>query len=205
MEKVIRFIIVVLLCCSCFSCKKNLKAVEYAEFIRNKKNGLVKITELDGYEFTMQYRPYDYIILMESKGDFSGYDLNKRSADLKGTAWFSIVIRRTDNRITPLKSGLSSLEEYNMRLNYFLNEAKNDIWLLYDNITIQPTSYLFENNYNLTPELTMLAGFILPSGEDYPRKNMQLSYNDQVFKSGIIKAAFSEGALNEIPNLVYKN
>jgi len=205
MRKVINCIGIVFLFLSLASCKKNMKAGEYVSYVSKNDNGLRKNTVVDGFEFCMQYRPYDYIILMESKGNFKSYDLEKRSSELKGTAWFSITIKRSDNNSTPLRYGITSIEEYNQRLNYYLNEAKKDIWLVYDNETIHPASYLFENNYNLTPQETIMVGFFLPAGEDYPKKNMQLSYNDQVFKSGIIKATYSEDALRNIPNLVYKN
>jgi hypothetical protein len=205
MQKVISCFIVVIFLFVNSSCKKSLKSGEYVNYVVNNERGLKKVTEVDGFEFSMQYRPYDYIILMESKGDFSNYDFNKRLSCLKGTAWFSISIKRVDNGITPLRYGISSIEEYNLRLNYFLNEAKKDLWLMYDSIKIYPTSYLFENNYSLTPQETMIIGFFLPSGENSPQKTMQLAYNDRIFKNGIIKATYPDKLLKNIPNLIYKN
>ena len=180
-----------------------MKVADYVSYVHTKESGLIKTTAIDGFEFSMQYKPDDYIILMENKGNLLNENYEKRKSELKGTAWFNISIKRADNNITPLKYGVSSLEEYNTRLNYYLNEAKKDIWLVYGNDTLRPISYLFENNYNLTPQETMIAGFYLPKGEDFPRKNMQLSYNDGVFKTGIIKATYTERSLNSIPELQY--
>jgi hypothetical protein len=205
MRKVISYIVLLSVLIASPSCKKNMKAAEYAGYVGRKENGLRKVMLIDGFEFCMQYRPYDYIMLMESRGDFKGYDMEKRKADLNGTAWFSIAIKRVDNSISPMRYGISSIDEYDKRLNYFLNEAKKDIWLTYNNERLQPSSYLFENNYNLTPQETIMVGFILPAGTVFPERDMQLSYNDQAFKSGIIKATYSQGDLNNIPNLVYKN
>jgi hypothetical protein len=180
-----------------------MKAADYIRYINNKENGFKKILQIEGWNFCMQYRPYDYIMLMENKGQLNGYDLEKRKSELNGTAWFNISIKRIDNSITPLRYGISSIEEYNTRLNYYLNEAEKDITLIYGSDTLRPVSYLFENNYNLSPQETMVVGFYLPKGENDPRKNMQLSFIDRVFKNGIIKAEFSEDVLKNIPNLVY--
>ncbi len=203
MRKATNLIVYGLMFFCCFSCKHSMKAADYIRYINNKENGFKKILQIEGWNFCMQYRPYDYIMLMENKGQLNGYDLEKRKSELNGTAWFNISIKRIDNSITPLRYGISSIEEYNTRLNYYLNEAEKDITLIYGSDTLRPVSYLFENNYNLSPQETMVVGFYLPKGENDPRKNMQLSFIDRVFKNGIIKAEFSEDVLKNIPNLVY--
>ena len=205
MLKVINCIVCIVFLLAFASCKKNLGGADFVSYVLNRDNGLQNKIAVDGFEFCIQYRPYDYIILLETRGNFKGYNLEKRKSDLKGTAWFSLTIRRVDNIITPLRYGISSIEEYNKRLNYYLNEAKYDLWMMYDMDSILPVSYLFENNYHLTPQETMIIGFMLPKGKEFPDKDMQFAYNDRVFKTGIIKSTITEKALNKIPNLVYKN
>ena len=188
---------------SCWvACKKDLKEQEYVSYINDKNNGLKKVIQIDGWEFEMQYRPYDYIALLENKNEVSDSVSKDRIAQLKGTAWFSIMFKRIDNQITPLRYGVSSIDEYNDRLNYYLNHAIADIKLLYGKDTLYPKSYLFENNYNLTPQETMIVGFYLPDGDSYPQKKMRLSFFDRIFKNGIINAQYPASTLNHIPNLV---
>ena len=203
MQEVIKYIVFGLLVFGFASCRRSMRTADYARYINNAEHGYKKTTQVDGWEFSMQYRPYDYIMLMENKGDPKGYNIEKRKAELAGTAWFSISIKRIDNSISPLRYGITSVEEYNTRLNYYLNEAAKDIKLIYDADTLQVVSYLFENNYNLTPQETMIAGFYLPKGEDYPKKKMQLSFTDHVFKNGIINATYTEEVLKNVPNLMY--
>jgi len=174
---------------------------QYVQYVNSADAGLKKSSVVDGFEFDVQYKPHEYIVLLENSGKVTRDAMTKRLVELKGTAWFNIAIKRVDNQKTPLRYGISSLEEYNARLNYFLTEAQGDIWLVYGRDTIRPQSYLFENNYNLTPQETMVVGFALPGGDDHPKKQMQLSYNDRVFKTGIIKANFSETSLKHIPIL----
>jgi hypothetical protein len=201
--KVINNVLFVIVLLSCAACKHRMRLADYVSYINNKENGFKKISQIDGWEFCIQYKPYDYIMLMENKGNFKGYDLEKRKAELMGTAWFNISIKRADNGISPLKYGVASIEEYNCRLNYYLNEASKDIKLVYDKRTLQPISYLFENNYNLSPQETIVVGFYLPEGEYYPEKNMRISFVDRVFKNGIINATYSEETLKNAPNLQY--
>ena len=196
-------LVTILMLWTCASCKRSLGTVDYAKYVNNSENGLKRDVRVDGWEFSILYRPYDYVMLMENKGDTRGYDFNKRKSELEGTAWFSISMKRIDNSVIPLRYEISSLEEYNTRLNYYLNEASQDIKLVYGDDTLRPASYLFENNFNLTPQQTMLAGFILPKGDKCPKKGMTLSFVDEIFKNGIITAGYSEKTLTSTPNLIY--
>jgi len=203
MRRAVDLIVFFVLLSLCLSCQHKMKPGDYVKYVTDKENGLKKTTQIDGLEFCMQYRPYDYILLMENRGDMSNDDLIKRISDLRGTAWFTITLKRMDNTITPLRYGIATIEEYNKRLDYYLNEASKDIRLVYGKDTMQPVSYLFENNYNLTPQETMIVGFYLPQGENYPRQTMRLSFFDRIFKTGIINAQYSDEILNNIPKLVY--
>jgi hypothetical protein len=203
MQKVINRISLLLAVLIFISCKQHMQAAGYMNFVNNKENGLKKISAIDGWEFCMLYRPYDYIMLMENKGKMEKGKCDKRMSELQGTAWFNISIKRADNSITPMRYGVSSIEEYNERLHYYLNEAVKDIRLVYDKDTLWPMSYLFENNYNLSPQETMVVGFSLPKGEHFPQKNMRLSFVDRIFKNGIINAEYSGRTLENIPTLTF--
>jgi hypothetical protein len=98
--------------------------------------------------------------------------------------------------------GITSLDEYNLRLDYFLNRAKDDIKLLYGSDTLHPSSYLFENNYNLTPQETIVVGFNLPGNDPFPIKDMQISYCDRIYKNGIIKTTYRSEILKQIPTVI---
>jgi hypothetical protein len=180
-------------------CKRSLKSNEYVSYIRDIQNGLNKIVTLDGWQYTVQYRPCEYILLQEHN---SVKETGQRRKELAGTVSFVIKVKRADNSVSPLRYNLSSREEYDQRLDYFLNHAGKELKLVYGKDTLYPTAYEFENNYNLTPEETMLVGFTLPGREQVPGNDMQLSYNDQVFKNGIIKVKFNKEDLNNIPNLI---
>jgi hypothetical protein len=202
MLKVINTIICALGLVVLGSCRSKLTPVDYVRYVNDEKNGLKKVSRIEGWEFCMLYHPADYTILKENSGQNKNYNADKRKEDLQSTALFSISIKRTDNSISPVRYRVSSLEEYNSRLNYYINHAMKDIRLMYGNDTLTPSSYVFENNYNLGPMETMVVGFELPFGKPSPAKNMRLSFLDRVFKNGIINAEFSTDAINSIPSLI---
>lgn len=203
MRKAIKQVLFALITISSASCKKSMESADYMRYVLNNENGLKKTEVVDGWQYIMQYKPHEYIHLSEKMHNQSMSELSERLVALKGTAWFNISIKKVDNSYTVLRYGVTSLEEYNNRLNYYLNEANNDISLLYGTDTLKPISYLFENNYNLSPQETMVVGFYLTGGDEKPKKRMRLSFVDRILKNGIINAEYSENTLKQIPTLVY--
>jgi len=186
------------------SCNKPLDGPAYIKYVSDPAHGLIRAIAVGDMQFEIKYRPHELIMLQECKGAFQGYPYEQRKADLKGTAWFSISIKCATQRLSPLRYGLSSQEEYNQRLNYYLNEAVKDIWLSYGDAVIAPSSYLFENSYNLTPVETLIVGFILPDDSKNSGTDLTLSFNERIFESGILKTGFTHQVLSHIPQLIYK-
>lgn len=193
------FMILVML--SLCACRKGLPPQQYVQYVQDAKNGLLKNVQVSEWEYKIQYRPAEFILLTEGKTVSDGKVRKKRNEQLSDMAWFNISFQHIDGKISPLRYALSSRGEYDLRLNYFLNEAARSIKLICNwKDTLTPTSYLFENHYNLTPQETMVVGFHLPSGAI---DEMQLSYEDRIFKTGIIKTIFRKEDLDNIPKLVY--
>lgn len=181
------------------SCNR-MNVKEYVAFIKNSDNGLCKIVNNGEWKYTIQYRPYDYILLSEQLND---KEKEYRLKDLQGTAWFTVSFENDSSKESALRVNANSIEIYNERLNYFLNKASNDIRLVYDQKdTLSPETYVFENNYNLVMHETILVGFRLPGNPVKPDKDMQIIYVDKVFQNGIIKAIISQKSLSNIPHLV---
>lgn len=203
--KASKLFIVVAVFLSATSCNRHsLNQPDYVRYVQDDRNHLKKVVKVQDMEFDIQYKPYDYIMLLESRNN-PAYDKAKRLKQLEGTAWFNITFRKTNTEMSALKEGAASLDEYDQRLNYFLNYAAKDIRLVYGGDTLKPASYLFENNYNVGPEETMVVGFIFPGKDPKPVKDMQISYYDRLFHNGIIKASFSAETIKDIPNLLNTN
>jgi hypothetical protein len=180
------------------SCNSKLNDLEYVEYLSNESNGLKKVLELGEWVYDIQYKPSRLIIIKEQGN--SKEELSTRKKQLERTVWFNISIKHNKDEINPLKYKVSSIEEYNQRLDYFLNDASKEITLEYKNLKLKPISYLFENNYSLTPNETMIVGFELPTDKT-PQDQMTLIYNDLIFKNGIVKVNFKKKDIARANNL----
>src|SRR6185437_16489407 len=72
------------------SCHHGLKAEAYTAYVQNPANHLKRTITTSDLEFSMQYKPYEYIICMENRNKDKKYDPIKRMSSLRGTAWFNI-------------------------------------------------------------------------------------------------------------------
>lgn len=199
MKKAIEITIVIILLISNVSCRKTLAKGEYVQYVKDKNNGLNKMVKVGPWDYCFQYKPHDYVILLE---ELTSLEKEKRGKELEGTAWFNISFHNRESTVSALRYELTSKDAYDKRLDYFLNHAIDDVKLIYGTSdTLLPIAYAFENNYNLTPQETIVVGFRLPIGEKAPTKDMQIVYDDRVYKSGIIKAKIAKESIENIPNI----
>jgi hypothetical protein len=186
MKKAIKAILCLVLCVA--ACKAS-RSKDPIAFARDTDNGLRKELKVGAMYYTIQYKPAAYILEQERLDPAAAAS---RAAQLKGMAWFNISFEVAGTGQSPLRHEISGLEEYTARQDYFLNRASGDISLLYGSDTLRVDSYWFENNQNLTPYETMVVGFRLPDTDTVPMREMLLSYDDQIFHNGIIKAKISK-------------
>lgn len=183
-------------------CAPNTLAVkEYINYVQDEANGLKRVKELGYLAYSFQYKPLPYMVALEQLNSQEAID--QRLADLSGGIWFTIQFKNLKENTSPLRYGVASLEEYQSRYNYFLNQASKDIQLYYKGDTLHPMSYVFETNYNLTPVETIIVGFDLPGQEGRPDEEMQLLFFDRIFGNGIIKTSYSAASLHKIPNCTF--
>lgn len=200
--KAVTKIIFLCMMLSLTGCRHKLHSGEYIAYVEDTAKGLRHIVRAGSCEFVFQYRPSNYMLLMENKLNFGDQALKKRKENLDKSIWFSITLKIKDKNVSPLRYNLASKQEYEDRINYYLNMAVKDIALIHDGKdTLRPAGYVFENNYNLIPQETILVGFDKPSAGKL--KNLQLVFYDAIFKNGIVKAKYTDEDLNKIPDLSY--
>jgi hypothetical protein len=200
--KTINNCLFLLLLVGIMSCgKKSLSPAAYQQYMETEDNGFRKNIVTGDWQFQVQYRPAEMILSKEATSLKDNAAIEQRKKQLEGTAWFNITIKHRNSQQSPLKYNVAGLDEYNSRMNYFLNEAAKDLTLQYGNEVLHPMSYWFETNYNLTPDETMVVAFTLPGNAKKPEKDMVLSYYDRVFTNGIIKATFPASLVKNTPEL----
>jgi len=182
----------------CSSIAEQKDIVRYAE---NPGNGLRKKVTVGNCTYTIQYKPAAYILFLEHTPPDQ---LGQRRQQLDSMAWFNISFHIEGFESSPLRYKVSGLGDYDTRLNYYLNDAAKDMYLLYGKDTLYPVSYWFENNQNLTAAETMIAGFRLRDG-DRPDHDLHFAFYDRVFQNGIIKTIIRKADIDHIPDIQNHN
>jgi hypothetical protein len=177
--------------CSCNNQPKRFTKEEIIAYSQTGKSGWSKGISVAGVKYDVSYRHPSLIFAIE---DDVGSLIEGRDSLLRTSYWFNIDISIDGFNQSPLRYQLSSLEEYNMRLDYFLNRAIHDVWLEDGKDTFRPTSYWFENNHNLIARETIVLGF---DNREINGKTVQLAFNDRLFRNGIIKANFQKEDLDK--------
>lgn len=95
----------------------------------------------------------------------------------KEVVQLSIRVLNTMDDTSPLRKLCTDLEQYNIRYEYLLNGAKNEVYLQSPKGISYPVSYSFENNYNAVPFETINVGYHINRLE----KGTRLVYVDRVF------------------------
>lgn len=180
------------------ACNTNFSnTADAKKFIEDKDNGLRKEIRVDRIVYCYQYKPTDYMMANEA-GDEDPAAQEQRKKDLDQMWWFNVELSVADFNQSPLRYQLTSMEEYQQRQDYMLNYAPRDFALIADADTLHPASYWFENNQNLTPHETVVLAFEKP--KQIPEE-VQLVFNDQLFRNGMIKATFETKKLNKQINI----
>lgn len=194
---IIMFATVVLGSCS----KSRLVPGEYVNWVKNPENGLVASKKMGAFEFSLLYKPVEYIALMEARGhSVSKEDVNKRKQELDGMQYYTLKIATTkDNEI--MKTGITSEYEYYQRLEYFISPAQDDISIVEGKDTLPCQLYHFERNYGVAPYSTIVLGFP-KSGETGEKNDKLFIYNDRVLGTGPVMLAIRQSDIDNVPELI---
>lgn len=184
------------------ACNRNtaLGPREFLEYMKTSSHGFAKTVSTEDLVYEFQIKTAEYVAAEELlNGAISKEQCANRISDLNQKIIITVKIKDASNAINPLKKDVKGLKEYNQRINYFLNEAKHFFVLKIGDQEQKMITYLFENNYGTTPFDTVIMGFEIPKNCN---DNLELTYDDALFKTGAIHIEISCSDLNNIPKLV---
>jgi len=128
---------------------------------------------------SVQTTAKDKVLISELRTDWLQYKVfripeNEKKSNL---VRLSIRVVNTKDNTSPLRKMSTDLEQYNIRYEYLLNSAKNELYLEDAKGITYPVSYSFENNYNAFPFETINVGYQV----GHLKKGTRLVYVDRVF------------------------
>jgi hypothetical protein len=186
------FCFIILIACS----KKKLGSTEYIKYIEDENNGLKTTKSIGRVNYSLQYKPADYIILKENR------ELTDLNEDLKEMQYYTLQYSLIDNSKDILKFNLNASNEYYERVNYFSFGLQNDIYLVDGTDTLECKLFNYVRSYGLSPKADFVLAFDVVKKDKI--ENKQLVIDDKVYGGSMIKLFIDKKDINNIPELIRK-
>jgi hypothetical protein len=185
-------------------CKNNnsLPPTEYAKWIENEKNGLKIKKTIGEYEFILQYKPVEYVVVMEEKNErLEKKTLDNRIEKLNGLQYFNLRLKSTDEKINVMNVNVKDDMDYNNKLNYFTFAMQQDVHLVEGNDTLNCSLFQFERNYELAPYVDFVMAFEKPKTKE-GESDKQFVFDDKFLGIGAVKIVIDKNSVKNIPQLI---
>lgn len=184
------------------SCGKEMLAPkEYVSYIRTEKNGLLVSKSIGGFEFSLLYKPCEYIALMQDKDEhMAKATLDEKIKPMKGMQYYTFTIK-TESGQELMREGISADNEYYERLDYIVSYMQNDLSLIDGKDTLPCALFHYERNYNVAPQNNFVLGFEIPKGTADKAADKTLVFNDQILGIGKLMLTINGNDITNIPQL----
>jgi hypothetical protein len=193
-------VFLLLLICGCNK-KHALSPQEYVGWVEDPSNGLRVERTMGPITYSVQYKPYDYVIAKEEKSNnIAKATFETRHKAMKRMQYYTLRIQTTGNDL--LKEGSLSQQEYYQRQNYLTFEFQNDIQLIEDKDTLSAALFQMVGNYGLAPYVDFVMGFkSKDSLQDQQQYDKEFILEDKIFGNGILKFIVKKENINSTPEI----
>jgi hypothetical protein len=176
-----------------------LEAHDYLKWFEQPDNGATASKEIGDFEFSILYKPVDYILALESRGRVLPEEqLKKRKQELEGFQYYTFRIKSNKDQEF-FRTGMQAENDYYVRLEYFISMAQDDICLVEGSDTLVCAVYHFERNYGVSPYSHIVLSF--PEPDSLNSRDKVFIYNDKVLGTGKVIMKISADQLTDLPTL----
>ncbi len=199
MKKIGLYMIGALIFAGC--AKQTLAPSEYVDWIRDESNGLRVEKEIAGQLFTLQYKPAEYEVLMQSKDHAATREkLNEYKATSDELQFYTLTIVTSDHKEIA-QSGGADENVFEQRVMYMMSEMQLDFQLVDGYDTLPCVFFHAERNFNMSPENNILLGFEKSKNKN-TISNKTLIYTDRLLDCGPVQLTIKADDLENIPELL---
>lgn len=178
-------------------CKQEkLSPGKFMQWVDDYDHGLVKQEIVGKVKYTVAYRPWSYQLARRLA---SGDSFALKSSEARNHC-FIVKMEPVDGRTPVLTIDAAQKEEPFMRINYYLEQAQQDIQLLEGADTLKVQSYIYERLYNVSPAQTLVIGF--SQHDSLGSKDIDFIMEDKALSTGKMTFHFSKEILKHIPQLI---
>lgn len=199
-NNIIVFIICLLLLNSCNNKKQELTPSKYVQWVKKSTNGLFQSKTLNDFEFSVQYKPIDFIIAQEERSPTLSKDvLEKRKKELgRDFLYYNFRIKNREGNLSPVGSGAHSEQEYQRRLGYFTFDMQEDLYLIHGVDTLPCALFQFVRNYDIAPYVEFALGF-KKDPKIIINQDITFVFEDRILGVGTTKLLFDKQIFENTP------
>lgn len=182
-----------------FCTSESLSPRDYKAYVTNPDNGLVKTKHIDKVDYIVTYKPHELIVVMENEDGIDTATYTNTIGEIQGLQYYNFKLKIDDKAKDILKAGVSSVNDYYKRVEYFTSLMQNDIWLIQGKDTLPCRIFHYERNYSAAPYSDFSLAFDGTDGN--ATVDRTIVFNDHVFNNGLIKLTISGDDIKKIPAL----
>lgn len=190
-----------------FENRASASVPDYIRWVEDSAHGMISKRMIGRIVYRAQYCPVDYSVLREIGLDAITSDklIQGRKENGKTTCMI-FTIEDPDHAAELMKSGISSQEAYQERIQYCSFYIQNDLYLI-DGIDTLPCRVShFERTYGIAPyaKFTLLFDKNIQQSKtnQHSDSDKTLVYFDRMFQSGIVKMKIKAEDLAQVPELI---
>jgi hypothetical protein len=193
----IAIIAVTIILTACAGRHVELPINDFMQVVEQKKAGVFAKT-IGKINYTLQYKPLDYVIVRELREDVSD---KKKMDEIKKEYgkfdYYTLEITIDEFKDEILKYNVRSENDYAERVKYYAFKFQNDLKMIQEGDTVNCTSYHFERNYGLSPKIRFLLAF--QKANDL--KERTFICNEPFLGNSVVKINLDPNLLKDIPSL----
>lgn len=167
---------------------EKLEKREFINWIKNPQNQFFQTKRIGDIQLSLQYAPSTYLELIQD------------GASDKEMQQYILEMIVLDSKNTDIaKYNISTIPDYEMRMQYMSFSMQQDIKLVDGNDTLECKWFHFERGADIKPHRTWLLGFDKLLATDTQTKTLIVDASK--LGAGIVKFKFDKNILTNIPTL----
>jgi hypothetical protein len=185
---------------SLVSCNRTLSPVDYVHYVENPDNGLLVNSKVNGVDYTLQFQPTDYLVMLELKSFSIAPEVFKEQYNrFKGMEHYVFHIDTKEIEALIAKSKDTARKKNNLS-DYFNFRAQKDIKLVEGGDTIPCGIAQCESSMGMLPYYSLVIGFL---HKDYAG-DREFIFNGKKIGTGEIKLLVKGESIKNLPKLKMK-
>ncbi len=193
------FLIVFVMVIDSCSNRFMLSPDSFTKWVENEDNGMHTHCVIGKIRYDLQYKPVEYVCLIENRNNSGNSDFAKRKKELDGLQYYQLRISLDKSNADLMMNISSGDQDLYRRLSYLEFDFSNRIKLIEDGDSLPCALYHFQNYQGLAPYVDLVFAFRANPKDNKSART--LFVDDTIFGSGPLHFEFPSDVFQDTPQL----